>query len=367
MMMVSIMNYILIKESIFYILIPLVFVAIFTPVVKKIAVHVGALDIPNNRKVHTTPIPRLGGLGIVLGFLLGYMLFCEPSSLMNAIFIGTFVIVITGIIDDINPIPAKIKFLGQLAAVLIVVFYGGLSINKLTVFGYLIDFRWLTIPLTIAFLLLCINCMNLIDGLDGLSSGIGAIYFLTVGIISILLGRIGIYYTISLIMLGCCLGFLIHNFNPASIFMGDSGSMFLGYIMGVIALLGYKSAFLTSLVIPLLIIAIPLLDVIFAIVRRKLKGESITKPDKCHIHHQLLRKNLSQKATVLIIYFVQLLFSFASIIYALHNIKLGYIMYAVLIIIVLAFVLTTDVVFDFPEQEKKLFAKFKKKKDKKRP
>lgn len=340
-------------------LIPLVFVALFIPIVKKIAIHVGALDIPNKRKVHTKPIPRLGGLGIVSGFFLGYMLFCTPSSLMNAIFIGTFIIVITGMIDDINPIPAKIKFLGQVVAVLIVVFYGGLSIDKLTVFGYLIDFSWLTIPLTIAFLLVCINCMNLIDGLDGLASGIGAIYFLTIGLISILLNRIGIYYIISLVMLGCCLGFLIHNFNPASIFMGDSGSMFLGYIMGVIALLGYKSAFLTSLFIPLIILAIPLLDVIFAIARRKLKGESITKPDKCHIHHQLLKKNLSQRATVLIIYAVQLLFSLASIIYALHYQKLGYIIYGILLIIVLGLVLTTDVVFDFPDKEKDLLSKLK--------
>lgn len=359
------MNYELFERSLFVVLIPLIFVAFFTPVVKKIAIHIGALDMPNKRKVHVKPIPRLGGLGVVFGFFLGYMLFCEPSSLTNAIFIGTFIIVITGIIDDINPIPAKIKLIGQLAAVLVVVFYGNLSINKLTIFGYLIDFKWFTLPLTVIFLLACINCMNLIDGLDGLSSGIASIYFLTVAIISILLGRFGIYYSICLIMLGCCLGFLIHNFNPASIFMGDSGSMFLGYIMGVIALLGYKSAFLTSLVIPLLIIAIPLLDVAFAILRRKLKGESISKPDKCHIHHQLLRKNFSQKATVLIIYAVQILFSIASIVYALNDRKIGYIIYSLLLIIVLIFVLTTDVVFDFPDKEKRLFKRIKKLKDNK--
>lgn len=357
------MNMSLIKDSIFYVIIPLIFVALFTPIVKKIAIHVNALDIPNGRKVHTKPIPRLGGLAIVSGFFLGYMAFCQPSDLMNSIFIGTFIIVITGMIDDINPVPAKIKFLGQLAAVLVVVFYGGLTLSKLTIFGYLIDFKWFTIPLTLAFLLVCINCINLIDGLDGLAAGISGIYFLTVGIISILLGRIGIYYTISLIMLGCCLGFLIHNFNPASIFMGDSGSMFLGYIIGVVALLGYKSIVMTSLMIPLIILAIPLLDTVFAILRRKLKGESITKPDKCHIHHQLLKKNFSQKATVLIIYAVQGLFSFASIIYVLKDQKLGYIIYGLLILIVLFFVLTTDVIFDFPDKEKNFIEKMKKKKD----
>lgn len=357
------MDMTLIKYSIFYIFIPMIFVALFTPIIKKVAIHINALDIPNARKVHTKPIPRLGGLAIVAGFFFGYMLFCEPSTLMNSVFIGIFIIVITGMIDDINPISAKIKLLGQIAAVLVVVLYGGLSINKLTVFGYLIDFDWLTIPITILFLLVCINCINLIDGLDGLATGISAIYFLTVGIISIILGRIGIYYTISLIMLGCCFGFLIYNFYPASIFMGDSGSMFLGYIVGIVALLGYKGVAFTSIMIPLIILAIPLLDTIFAIIRRTLKGESFAKPDKCHIHHQLLRKNLSQRTTVLIIYLVQILFSFASIIYVLKDSKLGYVIYGILTVIVLCFVLTTDVVADFPDKEKELINKIKQKRD----
>ena len=262
------MNYTILKDAIFYVLIPLIFVALVTPIMKKAAVHVNAMDIPNGRKVHSKPIPRLGGLAIVSGFLLGYMLFGEPSVLMNSILMGSFVIVITGMVDDINPLPAKIKFVFQLIAVLIVVLYGNINISKLTVLGYLIDFSWFTIPLTILFLLVCINCMNFIDGLDGLASGISAIYFLTVSIISLMMGRIGIYYVISLIMLGSTLGFLIHNFYPADIFLGDSGSMFLGYLIGIVALLGYKTVVLTSIVIPLLILAIPLLDVIFAILRR---------------------------------------------------------------------------------------------------
>lgn len=360
------MDMLVIKNSIFYILIPLLFVALFIPVIKRIAIHIGALDMPDARKIHLKPMPRIGGLAIVLGFMLGYMLFCEPTTLMNSIFIGTFIIVLTGLIDDINPIPARYKLLGQFIAVLVVVFYGGLSINKLTAFGYLIDFKWLTLPFTIIFLLGCINCINLIDGLDGLSSGISGIYFLTVAVISLMMGRTGIYYILSLIMLGCCLGFLIHNFYPASIFIGDSGSMFLGYMVGIIALLGYKSVVLTSILIPLIIIAIPILDTTFAIIRRKLKGESIAKPDKCHIHHQLLRKNLSQRTTVLIIYAVQLLFSLASIIYVLNDKKVGYILYGILMLLVLTFVLTTDVVFDFPEKEKKFIDKFKKIKDKAR-
>jgi UDP-GlcNAc:undecaprenyl-phosphate GlcNAc-1-phosphate transferase len=166
-----------------------------------------------------------------------------------------------------------------------------------------------------------------------------------------MMGRVGIYYVISLVMLGCTLGFLIHNFHPADIFLGDSGSMFLGYIIGIVALLGYKTIVLTSLVIPLLILAIPLLDVIFAIIRRKLKGESMATPDKSHIHHQVLKRTSSQRKAVLIIYLVQALFSAASIVYVLHSPKLGYIIYGVLMVIVLVFILTTDVVFDFKKKK----------------
>lgn len=354
------MNYAILKDSLLYILIPMIFVSFFTVIVKATAFHVNALDIPNGRKVHTKPIPRLGGLSIIAGFLLGYMLFCEPSDLMNSILIGSFIILVTGMVDDINPIPAKVKFIFQLLAVLVVVIYGNINLSYLTVFGYIIDFNWFTIPLTVLFLLTCINCMNFIDGLDGLASGVSAIYFLTVGIISLLMGRIGIYYVISLVMLGSTLGFLVHNFNPADIFLGDSGSMFLGYIIGVVALLGYKSVVLTSLIIPLLILAIPLLDVAFAIIRRKLKGESMAKPDKSHIHHQVLRITSSQRKTVLIIYVIQILFSIASIVYVLHNQKLGYIIYGILMVILIVFVLTTDVIFDFPSKEKEIVGKIKK-------
>ena len=353
------MNYTMLENSLFYIMVPLIFVALFTPLIKKVAFHINALDIPNARKVHKKPIPRLGGLAIISGFLLGYMLFGEPSTLMNSILIGSFIIVITGIVDDIKPIPAKIKFLFQFLAVLVVVFYGNINISTLTVFGLVIDFKLLTIPFTILFLLTCINCMNFIDGLDGLASGISAIYFITIGIISFVMGRFGIYYVISLILLGCSLGFLIHNFNPADIFLGDSGSMFLGYMVGVVALLGYKSVVLTSIVIPFLILMIPLLDVIFAIIRRKLKGESMATPDACHIHHQILRRTLSQRKTVLIIYLVQALFSLGIIIFLLYSAKIGYIIYGILMFIVIIFVLTTDVVFDFPSKEKEIVDKIK--------
>ena len=220
--------------------IPFVFVACIIPAVKKIAIHVGALDMPNKRKVHQTPMPRLGGLGIYAGFLLGYMIFGEHTPTMNSILIGSFILIITGVIDDIKPLKATYKLIGQVIAALIVVFYGNLLLADVSFFGLYFNFGWVSYLITILFILGCINCLNLIDGLDGLAGGISAIFFLTIGIIAYFQGRIGLSVVITFIMLGSTLGFLVHNFNPAKIFMGDSGSMFLGFIIAVITLLGFK-------------------------------------------------------------------------------------------------------------------------------
>ena len=330
-----------------------IFVAFMVPVVKKIALHVGAMDIPNARKVHTKPMPRLGGLAIFMGFLLGYLLFGESSQVMDSIFIGGCGVIITGIIDDIKPVRALYKFLGQVAAAAIVTFYGGLILQDISAFGFYVDFGILAYPITIFFIVACINCVNLIDGLDGLSSGISSIYFLTVGIIAAIMGKIGLDMTLTFIMFGSTLGFLIHNFHPASIFAGDSGSMFMGFMIAVIALLGFKNVTLTSLIVPLLILAIPILDTLFAIIRRRIKGESISTPDKSHIHHQLLNMQFSHRNTVLIIYGIQILFAAASIVYVLKDRILGYIIYAVLVIIVMFLVVKTDVIVDHETFRKK--------------
>ena len=159
-------------------------------------------------------------------------------------------------------------------------------------------------------------------------------------------GKLGLDYVLTFVMLGSVLGFLVYNFNPASIFAGDSGSMFMGFIISVIALLGFKNVTMTSLIIPLLILALPILDTLFAIVRRLLKGQNPALGDKCHIHHQLLNRNLSTKAVVIIIYIINGLFALASIVYVLENAKLGYILYGILLVIILILVAKTDVVFD---------------------
>lgn len=319
--------------------------ALLVPFIKSIAEHVGALDIPDKRKVHKEPIPRLGGLAIFFSFLLGYMLFSRQSIEMISILIGSFIVVMTGIIDDIKPLRAGHKFAGQVVAALVVVLYGGIVLTNISAFGLTITFNSIVAKiLTVIFILGCINCINLIDGLDGLAGGISSIYFLTIGIVAVMMGQTSLDTSLTFIMLGATLGFLVHNFHPAKIFMGDSGSMFLGFIISVIALLGFKNVTFTSLIVPLFVLAIPILDTLFAIIRRLLKKQSISEPDKSHLHHQFLNMRFSHRNTVLMIYLMDILFAAASIIYVLKDPFWGQVIYSVLLIIVVWLVSFTDII-----------------------
>lgn len=338
-------------------------VVLIIPIIIKIAHHVNALDIPNERKVHKFPMPRMGGLAIFLGFLVGYMVFCKPTIQMNSILIGSFFIILLGVFDDIKPLTPLIKFGGQLLAAIIVVFYGNIVMQDISAFGLYINFGLLAKPITILFIVSVINCMNFIDGLDGLAGGIATIFFITIAVISNILGIYnGLDASLTFIMIGATLGFLLYNFHPAKIFMGDSGSMFLGYIISIISLLGYKNVTLTSFIVPILILAIPILDTLFAIIRRILKGTSPSKADKEHFHHQILKMSGNQTKTVLIIYLIQILFSVASIVYVLRNPMLGKIVYAVLFIIIIWLVATTNIVFDRKKITEDIKTKFNKRK-----
>ncbi len=323
------------------------FVAIIIPFIKKLAFHINAVDEPGGRHIHNSIMPKLGGLGIFLGFLLGYMLFCNQTPQMISILIGGIIILLTGLFDDIKRLPASVQFIGQIAAAAVVVYYGSIVMQDISAYGIYLNFGIFAKPLTIIFIVALMNCMNFIDGLDGLAGGIATIFFIT---ISIIISYMGIYNgldaSLTLIMIGATLGFLIHNFYPAKIFLGNSGSMFLGYMISVISLLGFKNVTITSFIIPVLILAIPILDTLFAIIRRLLKRESPTKGDKQHLHHQLLQRTSSQLKSVLIIYGINILFSIASIVYVLGNSKLGEVIYVFLLVIILWFVLTTDILFD---------------------
>ena len=317
---------------------------------RKVAIHIGAVDKPTlkegHRHIHKKATPKLGGVGIFLGFLFGYMLFGEQSIRMNSILIASFIVVLTGIVDDIKPIRAYQKLLGHIVAASIIVFYGGILLNNITAFGLMIDFGIFAYPITILFLVACANIINLIDGLDGLSGGICSIFYITIAIIGFYQGRAGsLVMILTLIMLGSTLGFLVHNFYPAKIFAGDC-STFMGFIIGIITLLEFKGPALISFFVPVTILGIPILDTLFAIIRRLLKGQPPFQADRQHLHHQLLGMNFSPLTTVLIIYAINLLFASASILFTLIDPIMGEIVYIIIFILVLWFVFHTSIISD---------------------
>ncbi len=267
---------------------------------------------------------------------------------MISILIGSFLLIIVGIFDDINSVPAKYKFLVQTIAAAVVVIYGKLGFSELTILGLSFHFpMFINNILAIFFIVAITNAINLIDGLDGLSSGISAIYFLTIAVIALITNKLGgIDIILSLIMLGATLGFLFHNFPPAKIFMGDTGSLFLGFMISIIALLGYKVTTFTSLVVPIVVLAIPIFDTLFAILRRLLKGQSVAVADKEHFHHQLLKMKYSPVASILIIYAIDIAFAVVSILYVLGDNQFAIAIYVVLMILLLFIVLRTDILFE---------------------
>ena len=344
------------------ILVTFLFSTVIMFLMRKVAVHIGAMDIPRseegNRHIHQKATPKLGGVGIFLAFLFGYMLFGEQSVRMNSILIGSFIVVLTGIVDDINPIRASYKLMGHIVAACVIVFYGGILLDNITAFGYSFSFGILSYPITILFIIACTNIINLIDGLDGLSGGICSIFYITIAIIGFYQGRAGsLVMILTLIMLGSTLGFLVHNFHPAKIFAGDCAT-FMGFIISIITLLEFKGPALISFFIPVSILGIPILDTLFAIIRRLLKGQPPFQADRQHLHHQLLGMNFSHLVTVLIIYGINILFAVAAVCFTIVDPIIGEIIFIIIFIIVLWFVLHTSIISDkTPKQTEKFFNK----------
>lgn len=333
------------KKIILIVLTTFILSFLLMPIMRKIAIYLGIEDIPrDNRRMNKVSVPKLGGIGIFISFIIGYIIFGEQTIQMESILIGSFIIILVGLADDIKPIKARYKFLGQILGASILPLYGNIIMSELSAFGLYINFGFLAIPITIIFIVAIINCINLIDGMDGLSSGIASVFFLTIGIIAVKMG--GSPYleiVLTFIMLGSTLGFLSHNFHPAKIYLGDTGSMFLGYIIAVIALLGFKNVTLVSFIVPILLLTIPIIDTLCAIIRRKLKGQSIATADKEHLHHQLVSITGSVSKTVLIIYLYDILLAIATITYILIDWKIGIIIYVTLLIIIIWFLVSTSI------------------------
>lgn len=306
-----------------------------TPQVKELAIKVGALDAPNARKVHTKPIPRMGGLAIFAGFVIAVLCSIHVSRELFGLLAGGTTILIVGIIDDMKSLPAKVKLVGQIIAAIILVLFD-IRIEWLTnPFGDMIYVEYLSIPLTILWVVGLTNTLNLIDGLDGLAAGVSTIASVTILLVAVQQN----FWTVAVLtaaLAGSALGFLQHNFNPAEIFMGDTGSMFLGYMLAAISVIGtVKSAATIALIVPIVALGLPIMDTAFAIIRRYSNGQPIFKPDKGHLHHRLLAMGLTQKQAVLLMYVISGCLGLSAI--ALTEVNKGFGIAIILVLLAGAF------------------------------
>ncbi len=308
-----------------------------TPIARVIAFKVGAVDIPrDNRRMHKKPIPRMGGLAIFLGFAITVIVFCDQTLENTGLLLGAMLLVVVGIFDDIYSIPALLKLLLQLVSAAIAVLMGNV-INGVTLFGNYIDFGSFAIPLSILWIAALINAVNLIDGLDGLSCGVSAISSLSLLFSAFFLPEPSITIILLIASLaGSCIGFLPFNFNPASIFMGDTGSMFLGYTLAVISIQGFfKIDALLSFWIPFLVFALPILDTTCAFTRRILHGKSPFSADRGHIHHKLIDMGFTQKQSVMILYSICGILGVSAVLFAMDKPVEGISVIAVALVIYL--------------------------------
>lgn len=280
-----------------------------TPLVRRFAFKIGAIDIPkDNRRMHKKPTPRIGGLAIIFGFTVATLCFAQPSRQLYGTLAGAAIIAVMGVIDDCKNLPAKLKFVIQIIAALVVVFAGDIKIDVFTNPNFLSDNpywvlpEWLSVTLTVIWIVFITNAVNFIDGLDGLAAGVSAIMSISLVFISIRVGEYSIAI-LGIALMGSCFGFLPFNFNPAKIFMGDTGSTFLGFMLATLSIQGvFKSYAVISFAVPLLILGLPLFDALFAMIRRILRGQSPMTADRGHLHHRLVDMGFSQKQTVFILY-----------------------------------------------------------------
>ena len=280
---------------------------VMTPPVKRFAEKVGAIDVPkDNRRVHDHPIPRMGGLAIFIGFMLSLIFFVPMSTKVTGILVGSVIIAVMGGVDDIVSLNPWVKLAGQIVAALVAIRCGLVFdvISNPNIFAEetYIEIGWLSIPLTMLWIVGCTNAVNLIDGLDGLAVGVSAISSLTMLIVSLFVSE-PVVSIILAALTGACLGFMPYNLNPAKIFMGDVGSQLLGFVLSTASIMGlFKLHAIITFFVPLLALALPLADTIFAFFRRILHGQSPFKADKGHFHHRLLAMGLNQKQVVAVLY-----------------------------------------------------------------
>ena len=295
-----------------------------TPPVKIFAEKVGAIDVPKDgRRVHDHPIPRMGGMAIFVGFLMSIIVFVSFSTQIMGIVIGALIIAMMGAVDDIVNLKPWVKLVVQIVAALVAIRCGvvftAISNPNFLSYNTTIQIGWLAIPLTILWIVGCTNAINLIDGLDGLAVGVSAISSLSMMIVALFVADANTTFILAALC-GACVGFMPYNMNPAKIFMGDVGSQFLGYVLATTSIMGlFKLHTIITFIVPVLAMAIPLADTLFAIVRRALKGQSPFQADKGHFHHRLLALGLSQKQAVAVLYGVSAIMGLLGVLLAGKN------------------------------------------------
>lgn len=324
-----------------------------TPLAKALAHKIGAIDVPKDaRRMHKKPIPRLGGFAIFIGFFVSTLIFTFNfiSLPIYGTLMGSTVIVALGMFDDVLALRASRKFVVQMVAVMIPVvcgvriervpdFFGGGSYIELSL-------PW-QVLVTIIWLLAILNAVNIIDGLDGLACGVSSIMTLCVAIILILLEAPQVA-VVAAALAGACIGFLPYNFNPAKLFMGDTGSMFIGFTLACLSTMGlFKAYAIVAFFVPMLIFLLPIFDLVFAAVRRILTGQSPTQGDKKHLHHKLIAIGFSQKQAVAILYGVAALLGLCSVLITADSVIKA------LIVIGAAFIIVLLAALIFYRREKK--------------
>ncbi|HFI0213438.1 TPA: glycosyltransferase family 4 protein [Streptococcus suis] len=307
----------------------IVVAAVATPLVRFLSFRVGAVDNPNARRINKVPMPSAGGLAIFIAFALASLVFL-PRIVTHVNYHGTYlhyvlplilsslIIIITGYIDDVKELEPAPKMFGIVLAATLIWFFTEFHFDsfKIPFGGPLLIFpTWLSFFLTVLWIVAITNAVNLIDGLDGLVSGVSIISLTTMGIVSyFFLHDSNIFLTLTIfVLVAAIIGFLPYNYNPAIIYLGDTGALFIGFMIGVLSLQGLKNSTAVAVVTPMIILGVPITDTVVAIIRRKLSGRKISEADKMHLHHRLLSLGLTHRGTVLVIYAISFLFSLTSL------------------------------------------------------
>lgn len=312
----------------FLIIVKLFFLVIIqtavTPFIRRLAFVLGAVDNPNARRVNKKPMPTIGGLGIFVTFNIGIFILLReqfPTHEAFSILLASSVMVLTGLIDDILELKPKQKLAGQIIAAMIIYFLAGIRMKEIILpfSKQVITLGWWSLPITIFWILALTNAVNLIDGLDGLATGVSLISLSTMGVVGyFFLHTKELYIPIACFILAAALlGFLPYNFHPAKIFLGDTGALYIGFMISILSLKGLKNVTFISLIVPIIILGVPITDTVYAMIRRKLNHKPISQADKHHLHHQLMRMGLSHRQAVLCIYGISLVFSFVSLLFLL--------------------------------------------------